>query len=237
MVLGAFSPLGAASVSAFIYSYHNTPVGNPPFPGFYQVDIEKSDFGNSFDIHWLLPAVQTNGLGVDLTAVGTFVVTQDDDEIVLDITITNTTNSSAQAAIMSFGFGVKSESGELDIEEKNEGIIFDEVKEPKKGKFAGDFKEIDVCIFPSENKCKGGDIKNGLQTGSPHPSDSLSLTFLEDYEGGTISLLAFPIQWQTSTDSFQIPGAPIPEPGTALLVFAGLGAGFWLRKRGANQKP
>ena len=215
----------SGSAQAFTFIDLGTQAGDPP-GDLVAVEIQASDVGDAFDIHW---TVDDPVLG----ALATFTVTSfSNDAIVLDITLAHTTDLSdsglTNAAILSMGFGV---DPDVVATLTSTGSVFDMVDEGTGGQqsFPGGFKQIDVCIFAEG--CSGGSINAGLAAGDVD-SFQITLTPVDaDFSNGA-TLAFFPIKFQTSAGSFEPAGGlapPIPEPTSGLLYAGGVfvvAAGF-----------
>lgn len=222
----------APAAGAFTYTSLGTLGGDPPAPQ-YAVGISAADAGESFRIGWSLdrPSV---------SAAAVFTVSSyADDAIVLDITLENLTNLVASglstASILSMGFGVTPDAVATLT---TAGAVFDSVGEPVNGRYPGGFRGIDVCVFAQG--CTGGASWRGLLPGE---SDSFTITLTpesQDFSQGT-SLAFFPLKFQTSLGSFELPGSPfdgpppgnpVPEPSAGLAFAAGsLVVAFSTRRR------
>lgn len=206
--------ISASTAHAFTIIDLATPLGNPASDTF-AVGFDASDAGNSFEIQWGLA-------DPSLSATASFTVTSyADDEIVLDIMLENTTDLAASglsnAAILAMGFGVYPDVGAV---LSSAGSVFADADTGfgSHQQFAGGFKGIDVCIFA--DACSGGDVKLGLQAGEKD-SFQVTLTPRDTGFGDGVTLAWFPIKFQTSDGSFELPGRPVPEPSAALAFAVG----------------
>lgn len=196
------------------------------------ITLNSGDKGRTLDpIEWLVPSgsVGTNAtLPVNLSAKA--LVTVDDfteTALKLTIKITNTTISSFQSALVSFGFAVAPDATSLTTNAP--GQVFDNlVLQDGKQNFPGGFKNIDFCA--SADNCAGGNINNGLQSGGN--SDIVSFTLGGKFSSG-VTIASYPAKFQTSAGSFEVAG--VPEPLT--VVGSGLALGFGaLLKRETSRK-
>jgi hypothetical protein len=187
--------------------------------------IQISSSGDSWTVDWLVDASITPGLTQDLTATSNWLVSSySSSQIVLDVTITNTTILAGlltNADITSFGFGVAPNATASLL---TAGTTFTKVgagSGPQQT-YPGGFKGIDVCIF--FQNCSGGSAPSGLRAGE---TDSLQLLLTGNF-GSTTELLFFPAKFQTSQGSYE-PGGCIncggnnaPEPSILALLGIGL---------------
>lgn len=179
--------------------------GNPAGQSLYQVEITATDVGQSFPVSWVLPA---NADIPQLTATAVFeVVELTSNRLVLDVSVSNETASSFQAAITSFGFGITPTATDvaLSVIEGNTATFETVVINQNQQNFPGGFKDINVCIYAANN-CSGGAIMQGLQSGSSE--DVFRLEIAGDF-GATpsVSLASFPVKFQTEAGSFELAGA------------------------------
>jgi PEP-CTERM motif len=199
--------------------------------------IQISGSGDSWTTDWFVDASITPGLTQDLTATSDWLVSSySSTQIILDVTITNTTLLTGlltNADITSFGFGV---SPNAQASLLTAGTTFTQVgtgSGPQQN-YPGGFKGIDVCIF--FQNCSGGSAPNGLRAGE---TDSLKLLLTGNF-GSTTELLFFPAKFQTNQGSYE-PGGCIncgsnnaPEPSILALLGIGLAlVGFAHRRRQA----
>ncbi|KGA94312.1 cistern family PEP-CTERM protein [Leptospirillum ferriphilum] len=183
------------------------------------VDITSGDVGLSYNITWMDPTSST-GLSTNLSATGSFTVKSlTSSELLLGITLNNTTSSSFQAAILSLGMtSSPSLSGQL----LGTSSVFSGLSDP--GNFPGGFKNINLCLYAGSN-CNGGDINNGLQSASSTSFELALTTSTGNLLTSGVDLSQFPVKFQTQDGSFELgdkvfPAAP--EPSSFFLAGTGL---------------
>jgi hypothetical protein len=187
--------------------------------------VTINDVADDFTINWLLAQGGSDNDGstapFDVSAGATFdVTTFDMTKVMLDVTVTNTTNASDQSSITSFGIGVIPNATSVSL--SNPGNVFtNAVVQSGQQNYPGGFKQIDVCVF--SQGCSGGAFNGGLLSGN---SDAFTLTIVGDFSGG-VTLAPFPIKFQTSGPSLEFAGIEVgtvatPEPGTLILLGSGL---------------
>jgi len=187
--------------------------------------VEITGAGQSFDI-----SLDGNIGGTDvagLTGAASFdVVSFNANQIVLDVTLTNTSNSVLwqSARISAFGFNSDPNivSASLSSDVFNNVILG--------GQFPNGFGSIDLCVINNRNNCTGG-RNGGLLIGR---SETMQLTL--NYNGpiSSINFDNFGVRYQSlSSSQLGFNGAsgtghgtvsnPIPEPrSTALFLLGGL---------------
>ena len=226
---------------AIVYGYVSTTTfGNPAiYNSIPTVGLTAADVGKSFDTTWDLPASPSYGLSTDLHGTGHFTIESfDQTNLVIKSTITNTTDSLFQAAVMSLALAVDPAAVGSFANPGDAGAIFTQIgtgSGPQQT-YPGGLKNVDVCVY-SSNGCSGGKISSGLldgysKTSTPSPnSDTFTLTLTSTATGGfgtspSATLGALGIKWQTQDGSFEMPATHVvPEPRTLLLFligFAGL---------------
>lgn len=186
------------------------------------IDITSADVGNSYTINWMDPTSVT-GAPTNLSATGTFTVESlTSSELLLNVTLDNTTATSFQAAIVSLGM---TSSPTLSSKYQGTSTVFTGLSDP--GNFPGGFKNIDICAF-SGSKCDGGGIKKGLQSGTDTSFELALSTTTGNLLSTGVDLSQFPVKFQTQTTSFEIGGTnsstvpSTPEPSTLFLEGTGL---------------
>lgn len=184
------------------------------------ITLNASDIGRTLDpITWVVPA-KTGKLPQDLSAQAIVTVVDLQSSFVdLSFNISNTTKASFNAAIVSLGLGITQNVTSASL--INKGDTFDSTQLlAANSTFPGGFKGIDICTF-SSNTCKGGDIKDGLQTGE---SDTFTLRIANktDSFSNGVTLESYPIKFQSAYGSYEAAG--VPEPIT--IVGSGLALGF-----------
>lgn len=183
------------------------------------VDITSGDVGLSYNITWMDPTSST-GLSTNLSATGSFTVKSlTSSELLLGITLNNTTSSSFQAAILSLGMtSSPSLSGQL----LGTSSVFSGLSDP--GNFPGGFKNINLCLYAGSN-CNGGDINNGLQSASSTSFELALTTSTGNLLTSGVDLSQFPVKFQTQDGSFEFGNAVFPatpEPSSFFLAGTGL---------------
>lgn len=189
----------AAPAWAFTFSTQpGVTAGNPGGQPLSQVELTTSDIGDSFTLNWLLPG---SGNRAELTATAEVTVVDfSSSSLVLDITLTNGTTSTFQAAIMSLGLGVNTTLTNVAL--SSAGTTFDSITPNPNQNFPGGFRGINVCIYAA-NTCSGGAIFNGLQSGGN--SDTVQVTLTGNF-ASSLTLAAFPIKFQTEAGSYELAG-------------------------------
>lgn len=187
--------------------------------GTTSLDITSADVGNSYTVDWLDPTSST-GISTNLSATGTFSVKSlTSSELLLNITLNNTTPSSFQAAILSLGMTASPNVSAQYIGTSN---VFTGISSP--GTFPGGFKNINLCVWAGNN-CNGGDINNGLQSGSSTTFELALTTSTGNLLSSGVDLSQFPVKFQTQDGSFEFGGSIVsstPEPSSFLLAGTGL---------------
>lgn len=184
-------------------------------------DITSGDVGDTYTINWLDPTSST-GISTNLSATGTFTVKSlTSSELLLNVTLDNTTTSTFQAAILSLGM---TSSPSLSSKYQGSSTVFTGLSDP--GNFPGGFKNINICIWAGSN-CNGGSINNGLQSGSSTSFELALTTSSGNLLSSGVDLSQFPVKFQTQNGSFEFGGTnstvpSTPEPSTLLLESTGL---------------
>ena len=183
-------------------------------------DITSSDVGQTYAIDWMDPTSST-GLSTNLSATGDFTVKSlTSSELLLGVTLNNTTSSSFQAAILALGM---SSSPSVSGKYVGTSTVFTGISDP--GNFPGGFKNINICLFSGGNVCDGGDINNGLQSGSSTSFELALTTSTGNLLSSGIDLSQFPVKFQTQSGSFELGGSTLtatPEPSSLILASTGL---------------
>lgn len=185
------------------------------------IDITSADVGNSYSVDWLDPTSST-GISTNLSATGTFTVKSlTASELLLNVTVDNTTASTFQAAILSLGM---TSSPSLSSKYQGSSTVFTGLSDP--GNFPGGFKNINICIWAGNN-CNGGSINNGLQSGSSTSFELALSTSSGNLLSTGVDLSQFPVKFQTQNGSFEFGGSTpsipsTPEPSTWILDGTGL---------------
>lgn len=196
------------------------------------VGIGTADIGSTFSIDWSKAIT-----GATLAGEADFkVVSFSATEIVLDVSISNTTVTSFQSSILALGLGVSPNATGASY--VTAGGTFEGIQtetNTNNQNFPGGFKLIDTCVFAANN-CNGGNINNGLLSGA---SDAFRIAITGSFGSNptAVTLSDFAIKYQTSAGSFEFAGnaciqdcgdtppggGKIPEPGiVALLGLAAL---------------
>lgn len=222
ILITAITTAALLATSASALTFFDTGVtGGNPESSLIGVTITTADVGNDFDIAWAVANVDGTD---DLSATGNFsILSFDTGEIVMDITLSNTTVLSStltNADILSIAFGVNPDAAASFVAGE-EGSVFDNIgagSGPQQT-YPGGFKAIDVCL--SGAGCTGGAVAEGLHAGD---SDSFRVSITGNFADGTADLLYFGAKFQTNLGSFEPGGgtAPIPEPSAALVFGVGI---------------
>jgi hypothetical protein len=210
----------APVASALTIEEQGVQAGNP-LTDLIKVTVTAADVGQSFTLHYLVPG-GTGSLpaGIDLTAEATFTIDQlSASQLGLSVSIRNTSPTSSQTSILSFGFGVSpNATGAFAPDGAGDRFVSVGPGQGGQQQFPGGFKNIDVCIYAA-NHCSGGDVKKGL---APGATDDVSLRLTGNFSSGRVMLFDFPLKFQGEYGSFEPGGRPpIPEPGAGLLFSAG----------------
>lgn len=216
----AYSPANAYAVGQ-----NGQTAGNPASP-LYNISLQGGDISINGDvgrqlepITWLVPANGTNP-SVNLSAKADIRVKSFSSNLLsLAINLSNTTVSSFQSAIVSFGFGVSPDATGVTLEQNgSEKVVFD--KAQLGGNFTGGFKNIDICVLGANN-CSGGNVNEGLQSGGNF--DTFVLNIAGSFgKTPSVTLSDFPLKFQSQDGSYEPAG--VPEPLT--VVGSGLALGF-----------
>jgi hypothetical protein len=177
-----------------------------------------------------------------VSATGTVTVDSfDATDLVITVTIKNTSTFPTDARIVDFGIDAQPNVTGVTFTATGAGSVLDQVSTDS----VPSFSETNVCAF-SGNNCSGGG-NTGLIIGA---SDSFTLdiastSFGTAATGFTATLSDFAIKYQGSNPlSFEIPGVPtpgggggggggtVPEPSSVLMMGIGLlGLGYVMRRR------
>lgn len=252
LAAAAASALYAGSASAYIISTTATGAsdGAPSQPT-YQTSIAKpktNDPGtDTFTIKWKVPAGQGTSQGVsspDLTAEALFKVTMfNATTLAFDIEIKNTTvlpPGGFNTNVLAFGFNIDPNATAVSVSDVAGSGLSAATWEGALSQNFPSFQTIDICVWAA-NGCSGGNVNQGLAAGA---SDKLTLTLTGNFAAPAnstnkyVALLSdFPLKFQGSWGSFEVPGGPnggggctdpngcggggVPEP-TSIALF-GLG--------------
>lgn len=225
-LLGVSNLCAMGSALALTVTNTGMQMGSP-LGDTYQVDLVGTDVGASFDVAWFVPA-GTGSLTHDLSAEMTITVLAfSASTLDLGVTISNTTDVSPafKANVLSFGFGVQPDVTASYITGFT-GNYFDSIGDGSGSQqtFPGGFKQIDVCVFASNN-CSGGNINNGMPGDNTSDSMRLRLTADATFSVGSelqASLLWFPLKFQTDQGSYEPAGMVVPVPAALWLLGSGL---------------
>jgi hypothetical protein len=203
------------------------------------ITLHSGDIGTTLDpTTWFLGAGQsTNTQDISGQAILT-VLDLTPDMLSLSFTVNNFVDSSYQAALMSLGFGVTADAGRVEFVQN--GVVVDQASvQSGSQNFPGGFKNIDICLF-SSNNCSGGNINNGLQAGQ---FDTFIINIYAAEAGGflnadgtrsTVTISDFATKWQTQDGSYELAG--VPEPITMVGSGMALGLGALMKRKVAKQK-
>ncbi|MGX2039452.1 cistern family PEP-CTERM protein [Methylocaldum sp. MU1018] len=173
--------------------------------------------------------------GATLQATSSWDVTNfTSNQVVFDITLSNTTNpSNFQAAILALGVYVDQNLTGASITNNATGATWS--LNSSGVNFPGGFLNVDICIYAG-NQCQGGNINAGLQN---QQTDLFTLTLSGDFTNGLSFADAnnFAIKFQTQNGSYEFAATvpnpnpnpnpdpnpnPVPEPGMLWLLGGGL---------------
>jgi hypothetical protein len=199
----------------------------PLAPGAVQA-VTINDIADDFTINWFLAQGGSDNDGstapFDVSASAAFDVTVfNATRLTLGVTITNTTNTSNQSSIHSFGIGVNPNATNVSLSNPGNVVFTNAEVQSGQQNYPGGFKQIDVCVY-SPNNCSGGAFSGSLLSGN---MDAFTLTIFGNFSGGSVTLAPFPIKFQTSGPSLEFAGTEVgtvaaPEPGTLILLGSGL---------------
>lgn len=227
VISSAFSPANAYTVVRT-----RAQAGNPS-SYLYDVGLNAGDIGRQLDpVTWSVPQNSNNsGLPAELSAKAEIKVENFTSNMLsLAIKLTNTTAANVKASILSFGFAVSPDANGAQLIQDG-AETFDAIKVKPTASFPGGFKNIDVCVFAANN-CSGGDIKQGLQSGS---SDTFTLNIFGKFGSDPrVTLGAFPLKYQTDYGSYEAAG--VPEPITMVGSGLALGFGAMFKKESAKRR-
>ncbi len=240
--------LGQPAHAIVLSSISTSTYGNPSiYNSLPTVGLTGADVGKSFGVNWTVPSTVT-GLSTDLVANGLFkVVSFDSHDLILDATITDATQSTFQAAVMSLALGIDGVDPDPRGSIVQAGSIFSAVgtgNGPHET-FPGGFKNIDACVYnAAAHGCSGTSINDGLLDGygGTHNTDSFRLKLTSTKTGGfgntpSATIGALGLKWQTQGGSYEVPGSPflsVPEPSTPWLFMAGMAGLLAYRRRRAR---
>lgn len=178
------------------------------------------DSSQSFEIVWS----QMVG-SVELRATGVFDVVVTDSYADFTIRLTNEMAASFNEKIHSIGFNTNPNATSLT--NIDPGQYFDYFR--LNTNFPS-FQRIDICMYTANN-CTGGAQHQNLPG---QVEDEFGFRLNGNFSNG-ITLDTFAIQFMGDLGSFQFEGEEppprVPEPGSALLVFMGLGSLVASRRR------
>ncbi len=193
------------------------------------IDITSGDVGQTYAIDWSDPASST-GLSTNLSATGDFTVkSMTSSELLLNVTLDNTTSSSFQAAILALGMTT---SPSVTGKYVGTSTVFTGISAP--GNFPGGFKNINLCLYAGGTNCSGGSLKNGLQSGSSTSFELALTTSSGNLLSNGIDLSQFPVKFQTQDGSFEFGGSSLsstPEPSSLVLAGSGFLMLLFLSRR------
>ncbi|WP_008312477.1 cistern family PEP-CTERM protein [Leptolyngbya sp. PCC 6406] len=213
LTLAGIAALALMPVPALAFNINTQTgetAGNPAGQALEEVEITANDIGQSFVVNWALPG---SGSRADLTASAEFTIVElTSNSLVLDVTLTNQTSSSFQAAIMSLGLAVNTTLSNVTL--ASAGGTFSSITPNPTQNFPGGFKNINACIFAA-NTCSGGAIFNGLQSGGN--GDSFRVTLSGSF-ASSVTLASFPIKFQTEAGSYELAGSFGAASSTTLIT-------------------
>lgn len=154
----------------------------------------------------------------------------DATKITLEAFVENLTDAAFQAAIVTLGMGISPDASSVTMDQA--GKVFDRalMEGGSNGSFTGGFKNIDICL--ASNRCSGGDIKDGLQSGGK--TDRFTFSVLGNFgvvgtNYSRVTLSDFASKWQTQAGSYTLAG--VPEPMTIVGSGLALGLGGLMKRR------
>lgn len=245
-ILAPCLALGALFLSSQAFGFTTTinpnvsGFGNPDATNLLTVGVGMLDVNQAFTLYYNVPGLSS--LGNALTANANILVTDfsfsdSQTTLQLDITLSNTIALGDTARITSFGMF-------LDPNATSASILkvtgpFDDIDNGA----LPSFSVINQCAFGGPNCQGGGAPGNSILAGD---SAHFILTFLYDGDvtDGGVKISQFPIKWQSAlggcsyetspnkiqelkfadyANSTSCGGNDVPEPGSMLLMFGGLG--------------
>lgn len=243
LAIGTLLMSSTAFGLTFTTNSNTSNYGNPDATNLLTVGIGTSDVGYDFTLFYDVPGLSS--LGNALTAEAKILITDfsfdsqnNQTTLKLDITLKNTIASPDTARIISFGMVLDPNATSASIQSLTgpfDGI--DNGALPA-------FNAVNQCAFGGSN-CQGGGNQSNSIVAETDANFVITFLYNGDETGG-VNISQFPIKWQsafgdcsyeTSPNSYGdetfasyetasgsgCGGNNVPEPGSTLLLFGGLG--------------